>query len=240
MDFEDNVEAPGMRVLNQGLPARREPAAVGERLDEEHGPRPTRRRRGNLPRVHDDIFHEDREARGRGSPQEIEVAPEDPRLREDGQRERICRRNPGQEEIELRGVSDERDRRRSKLDLGNYVGAAGRGAENTGERGTSGSRGPDIIVAFVEKTFRIPDETFQLIHGHRPPNDRRSSPSQGSARSRTLSRSPRLPSRGASLRGARKLSRRPESRRPHCQGAYPASVRVLLARSATPRSPHSP
>src|SRR5436190_1734723 len=125
MDFEDNVEAPGMRVLDQGLPARMEPAATGERLDEEHGPRPTRRRRGNLPRVHDDIFHDDREARGRGSPQEIEVAPEDPRLREDGQRERICRRDPGQEETELRGVSDDRDRRRSKLESGNDVDPEG-------------------------------------------------------------------------------------------------------------------
>src|SRR5439155_26850746 len=104
---------------------------------------------------------------------------------------------PGQEEIEIPGVSDERDRGRSKLDLGNHVGAAGRGAENTGERRASGSRRPEIVVAFVEKTFRIPDETFPLIHRHRPPNDRRSSPSQGSARSRTLSRSPRLPSTGA-------------------------------------------
>ena len=97
MDFEDDVEPSRVRVLDESLPARVEPPAAGERLNEEHGPRAGRRRRGDLPRVYDNVFHEDREARGHGSPQEIEMAPEDPRLRQDGQSERVRLRDSGQE-----------------------------------------------------------------------------------------------------------------------------------------------
>src|SRR2546422_348691 len=103
------------------VPTRTASAPARERLDEQQSGRPAQRRGVDLPRVDDDILHEDGETRASRARYEIDIPAENPGLRDDREPKGLRRDNPLQDGVELRRIFLAPHARGRELELRNDV-----------------------------------------------------------------------------------------------------------------------
>src|SRR5437667_101990 len=125
------------------------------RLNSQQGGRPASCRGIDLPRVDDDILHEDGETRASRARYEVDAPAEDLGLREDGEPEWFRRDYAVQDGIELRHISRAPHARRCELDFRNHIRGPSRRAQGAQEGWTPERFASHVAGAFTETGLRV-------------------------------------------------------------------------------------
>ena len=104
MDLEYDSDLSIVCLIDERRHPLMEVPAARECLDKQQSGRPAQRRGIDLPRVDDDILHEDGQARVRRARHEVDIPAENPGLRDDGEPEGFRRDNRLQDGVEPRHV----------------------------------------------------------------------------------------------------------------------------------------